>query len=242
MKGNSPLVTTPKPPSSLNEYALDLLNRLKRDPLASEFVIGGGVALSHYVDYRKTNDLDVWWKTKESRAALDAVEKAMKAMAADRNLTFSMLKTGEVDRLILHEGKKKVFSFEIAPRDRSIGNNHQSAWKPLMIESFEDNLASKMTALVSRGAPRDFLDIHTVCGRGISPEKCWELYAHKHGCDQTDVAHAKSKVGRHLRDLERRRPLGKITDLKEREKAGRVRSFFKTFAGKKNGNDVEMGR
>jgi len=34
-----------------------------------------------------------------------------------------------------------------------------------------------MVALVERGAPRDFLDIYTVCQAGlVTLEECWELW------------------------------------------------------------------
>jgi hypothetical protein len=37
-----------------------------------------------------------------------------------------------------------------------------------------------MNALVTRGAPRDFLDIYTLCQRDLAaPEECWEIWKRK---------------------------------------------------------------
>lgn len=48
---------------------------------------------------------------------------------------------------------------------------------PILIETVRDNVASKMNALVDRGAPRDFLDIRAVIVKGlVSVEECWALW------------------------------------------------------------------
>jgi hypothetical protein len=52
----------PQRPSNLHPLTEELLDRLKEHPEASEIVIGGGVALSHYSEHRNTFDLDAWWK------------------------------------------------------------------------------------------------------------------------------------------------------------------------------------
>jgi hypothetical protein len=36
---------------------------------AGEIVLGGYFALQHYADYRRTHDIDAWWKTRASPAA-----------------------------------------------------------------------------------------------------------------------------------------------------------------------------
>ena len=55
-----------------------------------------------------------------------------------------------------------------------------SHWKPVCIETLRDNGAFKMTALVQRGAPRDFLDIYHLCTRDVmSMADCWRAFTDK---------------------------------------------------------------
>jgi hypothetical protein len=48
----------PKPPQNLNPFSRELLESLAGHAEAVEIVLGGGVALSHYLEYRETVDLD----------------------------------------------------------------------------------------------------------------------------------------------------------------------------------------
>lgn len=59
----------PVPPRSLCPYAREVLDLLAGQSDAREIVIGGGVALSHYAEYRETFDLDAWWATAPTAAA-----------------------------------------------------------------------------------------------------------------------------------------------------------------------------
>jgi len=47
-----------------------LLESLTGQSEAAEIVIGGGVALSHYLQYRDTVDLDAWWRAEPRADAL----------------------------------------------------------------------------------------------------------------------------------------------------------------------------
>src|ERR1700730_15796109 len=59
------------------------------------------------------------------------------------------------------------------------------------LDSLPDLLASKMAALVERGAPRDFRDIHASCMAGITTAtECWRLWAERQ-------VKAKSDIDRH---------------------------------------------
>ncbi len=52
----------------------------------------------------------------------------------------------------------------------------RSPWGRFPMETLEDNVASKMMALVSRGAPRDFVDVKAVVDAGlVTAKRCWQL-------------------------------------------------------------------
>src|SRR5262245_8836466 len=52
---------TPKIPENLHPLAREILEELRSNPEAEAIVIGGGVALQHYCEFRGTVDLDAWW-------------------------------------------------------------------------------------------------------------------------------------------------------------------------------------
>jgi predicted nucleotidyltransferase component of viral defense system len=52
-----------------------------------------------------------------------------------------------------------------------------AGWIDVPLESLSDLVASKMNDLVERGAPRDFLDIYTLCqAEVLSIDECWALW------------------------------------------------------------------
>jgi hypothetical protein len=97
------------------------------------------------------------------------------------------------------------------------------------VDSFADLVASKMNALIERGAPRDFLDIFSVCQAGLLgiPE-CWTLWSKRQelsGSDQ-DLERARLAIQTHLERIALHRPLDQIEDTQERGKAQQVRDWF----------------
>ena len=52
---------TPRKPTTLDPRAERLLEWMGAQPWARFIVLGGGVALKHYLDYRGTKDCDAWW-------------------------------------------------------------------------------------------------------------------------------------------------------------------------------------
>jgi hypothetical protein len=73
---------------------------------------------------------------------------------------------------------QRVFSFQIAQRDLYLEQPIPSSWNPVLLETFRDNVVSKMVALVDRGAPREFVDVYEIVNRGlISLAECWALYS-----------------------------------------------------------------
>ncbi len=63
---------------------------------------------------------------------------------------------GDVVSVELLEGKRKVFSFQIAHRSAQLQPSVPLPWANSLLDSFDDLVARKMVALIERGAPRTF--------------------------------------------------------------------------------------
>jgi hypothetical protein len=124
---------------------------------------------------------------------------------------------------------KTVFSVQIASRSAQLAAPERLPWTDVSLDSLTDLIASKMAALVERGAPRDFRDIYTLCDAGLtSARECWNLWAErqqKSGSD-TDRHRARLAVQTHLARIARHRPLEAISDTAQRDEASRARTWF----------------
>ena len=216
----------------INDLAQDFLKRVTGEPWASTIVLGGYFALAHYLksNYRNTNDLDAWWSQETSERQIEAVSQrlrdVMDAVASDNHLTLHERMSRGMLSLELQERGETVFSFQIAPRTREIRPPHESPYPPVKIETIEDNLASKMTALVSRGAPRDFRDVYTVVKHGLSTvDNLWALWELKNpGVAKRD---GQRQVIQHIEAIDSRRPLSSMP-LGERDAAESLRSWVRS--------------
>ncbi len=214
----------------LNNLARDIIKRVRGEPWASTIVLGGYFALAHYLknNYRKTNDLDAWWSQETSESQIETVSQrlrdVMDAVASDNNLTFHERTSRGMLSLELQEDGETVFSFQIAPRTREILPPHESPYPPVKIETIEDNLASKMTELVSRGAPRDFRDVYTVVRQELATvDNLWALWELKNpGVVKRD---GQRQVIQHIEAIDSRRPLS-MMPLVERDAAEALRSWL----------------
>jgi hypothetical protein len=216
----------PTPPKNLNPYARELLEALAGHPEAGQIVLGGGVALSHYLEYRGTFDVDAWWRAQASRETGQLARRSMEELAAKHQLQFRLRNWGDTDSYELLRDGRKVFSFQISTRTRYMDAPLPCGWNPVLIETLRDNVASKMTALVERGAPRDLRDVYELCTRHLlSIEECWQLWADKN--PGGDPLEGRRKVLFHVERLELQRPLGKIESPEERANASALRSWFK---------------
>ncbi len=104
------------------------------------------------------------------------------------------------------------------------------SWVHVHLDSLEDLLASKMVALVERGAPRDFVDIFHVCREGLAaPGRCWELWRKRQEMSGSDTAshRARLAIQTHLARIEAHRPLEGISGVEERKKAEELRRWFR---------------
>ncbi len=104
-----------------------------------------------------------------------------------------------------------------------------SSWTDVQLDSLDDLIASKMVALVERGAPRDFRDIYAVCEtRIISPQDCWQLWRvrQERTGRATSFSRAELAMTTHLKRIELSRPLDTIADERQRMEAEKTRSWF----------------
>jgi hypothetical protein len=210
--------------ADLDPIAADLLTELAQRGNAAQVVVGGGVALKFFVDFRQTHDLDVWWLGEPTPEAFRSIEETVQAVASRRGFEVRVRKGSEVLSYDFEADGNRKFSFQIAPRDRWLGGVIDSPFPPVPVESFSDNIASKMTALVERCAPRDLVDVYEVVRRKlVSVQECWALWKQKH--PGLDVNDAKATFAKKLAELIARTPVERFAPS-EREQALERRRFF----------------
>jgi hypothetical protein len=234
----------PRKPEHPDPFAVAFLERLQDRPEAEQFVLGGGFALKHYLDYRSTADIDAWWRSGLDAGALNAAREAFADVAHRFGYSVRERATGAMTSIEAVDGNRKVFSFQVAVRDIELEQPLRSPWGRFPIETADDNIAAKMNALVNRGAPRDFRDIREIVRAGIaSVDRCWHLWAAKNL--GRDAGEARREVQRLLAGIEARRPLG-LLKPDERESALDLRRWFRdVFAADpsslKRGEQVDSG-
>ena len=226
-----PPLQQPTRPTHIPAYADVCLQALVEHNLGYKLSLGGAFALLHYLDYRSTYDVDAWWHlattTQEKRQVIEAIEQALGQYGPVRRRSF-----GDVVSIELAtEQKKKAFSFQIAERSAQLQPSVSAQWIDVSLDSFSDLLASKMTALVQRGAPRDFRDIYAICQAGLAtPRHCWQLWQQRQPLtgDDGDFERAKVAINSHLERIEQYRPLSTIADQEQYQQAARVRIWYRT--------------
>ncbi|NIV92455.1 hypothetical protein GWN42_06530 [candidate division KSB1 bacterium] len=186
--------------------------------------------MAMYHEFRPTKDVDAWWTSDANEEERDKLIQVLKD-TLEQFGSVEERRFGDVVCLDLHKGGQVVFNFQIARRSAQLRPTISSPWKPVALDSFEDLVASKMTALVERGIPRDFLDIYEICINHLcSVNQCWQLWKareEKRGAKSIDSKVAKNAVLMHLKRIERMRPLDLVKDNKAREHAETVREWFK---------------
>jgi hypothetical protein len=216
----------PTPPAHLNPYARDLLESLAGHSEAAQIVLGGGVALSHYLEYRPTVDVDAWWRSDGRAETRGLIGTAMQDLAVRHGLELRLRRWGDTESYELLQDRRKVFSFQISSRTRYLDAPRPADWAPVLIETLRDNIASKMVALVERGAPRDLRDVYELCARDmITIDECWQLWKDK--TSGADDREGRDKVLFHVERLELQRPLERIASPHERANAAALRQWFR---------------
>lgn len=217
-------------PQHLSDHAERTLRTLASSGLGHKISLGGAVGLQHYLDYRFTSDVDAWWApstTEEERSLV--VRTVEQALGPDGEVRTR--RWGEVVSVELRRAGKTVFSFQIADRSAQLEPTTVTPWTDVALDSLADLVASKMVALVERGAPRDFRDIYTVCQAGlVNTARCWQLWKERQqraGSD-ADSQRARLAVETHLTRIGLHRPLDRIDEPDQRLEAERVRSWVRT--------------
>ena len=191
--------------------------------------LGGAFGLAHYHEYRQTHDIDAWWgadvPAADQRRAVQALEAVLGQHGRVRKRTW-----GDVTSVELQIGTKTVFSFQVARRSAQLEATVSGLWPGgIAVDSFADLVASKMVALVERGAPRDFLDVYTVCQAGRATiEQCWSWWSARQAAagEEADRQRAALAIQTHLARLESARPLANITEPEQKAEAEHLRTWF----------------
>ncbi len=215
-------------PAHLPACAEACLQALVDHGLGTKLSLGGALGLLHYLDYRPTHDIDAWWEAsataQDQRRVIDVIKAALQPFGPVKLRAW-----GDVTSVELVRNDQVVFSFQIARRSAQLEPSVLSPWTGVLLDSFSDLVASKMVALVERGAPRDFRDIYALCLHGlVTPGQCWDLWRRRQrlaGSD-TDGARARLAIETHLERIAQHRPLEQIADLRQRAEAEQVRAWF----------------
>jgi hypothetical protein len=219
---------SPTRPSQLSPYAEAVLEALAGAALGHKISLGGALGLQHYCEYRVTNDIDAWWEPsatgEERELVLRLVERAMRPFGSTR-----LRRWGEVSSVEMMIEGKVVFSFQVAVRSAQLEPTTTLPWVDVALDSLPDLVASKMVALVERGAPRDFRDIYSLCQEGlVSARECWRLWRERQqraGAD-LDPYRARLAIETHLSRIAQHRPLDTIAEAEQRAAAASLRNWF----------------
>lgn len=221
-------VKPPRRPAHLPDYSEACLQALAGCGLGVKISLGGGLGLLHYFDYRPTHDVDAWWTAsatvEDQHQVIHVIEIALAPFGQVRTRAW-----GDVVSVELLREERTVFGFQIARRSAQLEPSVLSPWPDVLLDSFPDVMASKMVALVERGAPRDFRDVYAVCQAGlVTPGECWELWRRRQQLadSDTDSARAKLAVETHLARIAQHRRLEQITDPRQQAEAEGVRAWF----------------
>ncbi|MCL4869804.1 MAG: nucleotidyl transferase AbiEii/AbiGii toxin family protein [Anaerolineae bacterium] len=220
----------PKRPTNVPLYSDICLSALNQQGLSSKISLGGTFGPMHYLEYRLTYDIDAWWQPsatgEEQRQVIALLENTLHPHGEVRVRTW-----GDVVSIELKAENRKVFTFQIAHRSAQLEPSIPSPWYDIPLDSLPDLVANKMTALVERGAPRDFLDIYHLCQAGLfTPEQCWQLWRQRQQLAESDTSavRANMALATHLARIEQHRPLAAIVDPAAKESAQSLRTWFKT--------------
>jgi len=205
------------------------LDTLASSNLGQHISLGDAFGLAPYFEYRSTHDVDAWWfesiTHEEQGQVIKVLEEALHPFGEIRVRSW-----GDVTSVELAQEKKTIFSFQIARRSAKLQPPLSGLWSGgIHVDSFDDLVASKMTALVERGAPRDFLDIYTLCQHRLCDVgQCWKLWTERQQLsgEDADRQRAGLAVQTHLARLEQARPLAKISDPEQRTAAEQLRTWF----------------
>lgn len=225
MKPSKPTLSHP---ANMDKLAEECLLALGQHGMGRLISIGGALGLLHYLDYRVTRDADAWWSDSATESEKQEVIKIIRQVLASKG-NVQIRSWGDVVSIELKKTERVVFSFQIARRSARLSESRKAAWAEIWVDSWEDLIASKMTALIERGAPRDFRDIFAVCKAGLAaPADCWTLWAKRQKLAGSDADQKRARLAMqaHLKRIALYRPLETIQDPNERAEAVLLRHWF----------------
>lgn len=217
-------------PALLSEYAQACLDALSSSSHGQRLSLCGAFGLAHYFEYRTTRDVDAWWiepvTGQQREQVVRTLEGALRSFGQVRTRSW-----GDVLSVELIQQNRVVFSFQVARRSAQLAESLPSPWAGIQVDSFVDLVASKMVALVERGAPRDFRDIYMLCQSGhCDVARCWQWWQGRQRLagEDADPRRAELAIRTHLARIEQARPLDQISDSEARSAAELVRKWFAT--------------
>lgn len=215
-------------PVNMDALAEECLRALCQNGLGGYISIGGALGLLHYLDYRGTRDADAWWNDPVAESEKQKVIEIIRQVLISKG-NVKIRSWGDVVSIELEKVGRIVFSFQIAKRSARLGESRKTGWADIWVDSLEDLVAAKMTALIERGAPRDFRDIFAICrARLASPADCWAFWNKRQilaGSD-ADRKRAGLALQTHLKRIALQRPIEKIQDMRARAEAVELRAWF----------------
>jgi hypothetical protein len=154
------------------ERALDALARVV-DP--SSYYLGGGVAVALRLHHRRSVDLNLFTTTSDPPALAEALKEASIVITSTAPGTLH-LEVGGVPASLLRY------------RYPLLGAPERVPGVPLPLASLDDLECMKLSAIVGRGARRDFWDLHALLeARGKSLGEVLVAYRRKYA--QEDIGH-----------------------------------------------------
>jgi hypothetical protein len=216
-------------PTNIPPFAEICLQALVSSKLNNKISLGGAFGLLHYLDYRTTHDVDAWWEasttTPEKEQITKLIETTLSQYGQVQQRTW-----GDVVSIELIQTNQTVFTFQIADRSAQLQPSVSAAWIDVSLDSLADLIASKMVALVERGAPRDFRDIYALCQSNLTtPNQCWQLWQERERLTGGNIDRDRARLAleTHLTRIALHRPLDKITDTTQRSEAEQIRNWFR---------------
>jgi len=140
-------------PKNLNPLALGVLNALTQHSESNSIILGGYFALKHYLDYRDTKDIDAWWVQglwePDQKRLFNDFKKLIEDFAYSQNMEIRERKTRNMQSMLKYmQTAKQFFSFQIANREIQLCEPLTSPYPPILIETLESSLASRITTFI----------------------------------------------------------------------------------------------
>jgi hypothetical protein len=222
-------IPKPKRPTNIPHFAEICLRALIDQQLNDKISLGGAFGLLHYLDYRSTHDVDAWWNEKTTTPEKEQVISVIETTLAQYGQVQRRV-WGDVVSIELNQENKTIFSFQIGQRTAQLQPTVSATWIDVSLDSFSDLVASKMVALVERGAPRDFRDIYALCQANLStPRECWQLWQERQTLTGSDIDtdRVRLAIETHLTRIALHRPLDEINDPEQKSEVELARSWFR---------------